>query len=181
MSCHLLCDLLFYSAWPSLPSSSGNFPGIGQFWVDGQKEQFRKDLRWCPGKKLSIGNMHDLYSSPQTWINPTPCFGQWGINLTGAAMLFPISKAVQERASSKVTTSGSLSDWKQQRQLPLHATPSQISLWRRILWLPGKSKQGSHFKNPPPAELAHCSGGGKYNQMYLQHSLGEFIISFLCQ
>lgn len=70
--------LLFYSTWPSLPSSLGNFPGTGQFWVDARRKQLRKDSGWCPGKKLSIGNMHDLYSSLQTWVSPTPCFRQWG-------------------------------------------------------------------------------------------------------
>ena len=94
-------------------------------------------------------------------------------------MPFPISKEDQERASSTVTSSGSLPDWKRQRQLPLHVTASQICPWRRILWLPRNSKQGPCFKNLPPAQLAHCSGGGKYNQMCQQHSLGEFIISFL--
>lgn len=49
--------LLFYSASPSLPSSSGNFPGIGQFWVDGQKQTVQKGLA-VMSKKEAVHRQH---------------------------------------------------------------------------------------------------------------------------
>lgn len=76
MSCHLLGGPYFFTLLGP-PEQLRQFSNCRTVLSRQTEETVQEELG-VMSRKEDVHRQHNLYSSPQTWINPKPCLGQWG-------------------------------------------------------------------------------------------------------